>query len=147
MNPVFPDLSETYRRRLATTLTHLDKTMCEFEQLAMGRETHSVLYSESNRLSAAQCETIIKEASAVRDRLKQLKEELELHETIQSVAGLIWSQCSSLWASLAEIDARRLKGYGEAPAGFTGYWDPKLSDLGEHVKRILNIFRQDGGET
>lgn len=137
----FPDLNETYKRRLGTTLTFLDRTICELEQMAMGRETRSVLYTESNRLAPAQRETILKEAAAIRDELRRLKEELELQETVQSVAGLVWSQCSSLWASLAEIDAKRLKGYGEAPAGFTGYWDPRLLELGDHVKRILDVFR------
>lgn len=35
----FPDLNETYKRRLGTTLTFLDRTICELEQMAMGRET------------------------------------------------------------------------------------------------------------
>ncbi len=142
MNQIsFDSLSENYKRRIGTTLTLLDKTICEFEQLAMGRETHSVLYSEENRLSVAQRETILDEVAALRDELRQLKAELELHANVQSTADIIWSKCSGLWASLAEIDAKRLKEYGEAPAGFPGYWDPKLAQLGDHVKAILEIFR------
>ncbi len=137
---LFSNLSENYRRRITATLTLLDKTVCEFEELARGRETRSVLYSERNGLSAIQRELILEETAAIRDALRRLIEDLDLQAHPHSAAELIWSQCSSLWASLAEIDGKRLKGYGEAPPGFTGYWDPRLAQLGERVKRILEIF-------
>jgi hypothetical protein len=142
MKKAFPDLSPSYRRSITTTLSFLDETICDFEELAKGRETHSVLYTECNGLSPEQCQVLLSEVAEIRSILAEVKEALGLKANVRSTARFIWSQCSALWASLSEVDSERLKGYGEAPHGFARYWDPKLLELEQHLNRILENLRK-----
>lgn len=139
----FPDLSASYRRTIGTTLRFLDKMICAFEDLAKGREVHSVLYSESNHLSTVQRKVLLAEIAEIRRLLAGIKEVLGLDGSVQGAAEFIWSQCSGLWASLSETESKRLKGYGKAPSGFSEYWDPKLSELSEHLNAILETLKTD----
>lgn len=135
-------LSSKYRRTIGTTLTHLDQMVCEFEEWATGRQRRSVLYSELNELSDLQREALFAQVAEIRDVLGELRMAFDLQPHIESVAQSIWSGCSSLWATLSEIDSKRLKGYGEASPGFADYWDPKLSEIETHLNCILDILRK-----
>lgn len=137
----FPDLSPSYKRNILTTLSFLDQTMMEFEELARGRERRSVLYAESNELASEQRRLLLSEVGEIRRILVELRTVLDLDVQARSATRFIWSQCSVLWANLSEVDSRRLKGYGEAPAGFAEYWDPKISELEGHLDRILESLK------
>lgn len=142
MERLFSDLSVSYRRTIGTTLSHLDKVLCRFEELASGREIHSVLYAESNGLLPEQRSALLSHIAAIRQALVEIKEVLDLEANVQDAAGFIWSQCSGLWVGLSEIDSRRLKGYGGAPPGFSEYWDPKLTELKEYLSAVLEALKK-----
>ncbi len=137
------DLSLNYKRTIGTAFTLLDKTICEFEEWAGGRERHSVLYVESNGLTPVQREAILAGTAVIRGIIIALKDALGLEVTVQSAAGSIWSQCSALWASLAEIESKRLKGYGAAPQGFAAFFDPTLSEIEKQLNDILGILKRE----
>jgi hypothetical protein len=137
------NLDSNYKRTIGIALTLIDKTICELDEWARGREHRSVLYVEINRLSAAQCEAILAATANVRGILQELKDALGLEVTVQTVVGSIWGQCSGLWASLAEIESRRPRGYGAAPQGFGKFFDPKLSEIEKQLKDILGILERE----
>jgi hypothetical protein len=138
-----PNLDEIYKRRIGTALAVLDETVCEFEQWAKGREIHSVLYSESNSLTPEQPEGVLSEVGKIRDVLAKVKAAFGLEENIRNASNTIWSQCSGLWATLAEMASKRLKGYGEPPPDFAEYWEPKISELEEHINHILEVLKRN----
>ena len=142
MSDAIPDVNSNYRRAIGITLAMFDKTLCEFEQWAHGRELHSVLYLENNRLTPSQRETILAGIQDVRRILEDCKCGLKLDTHIEDAAGYIWSQCSGLWAALAEIGSERLKRYGEAPEGFAAYFDPHLSEVEKHLNIILDALKK-----
>ena len=71
-------INENHRRRITTTLTLLDESLCTFEELARGREFHSVLYAERNSLTADQRRALLHEIATMRSLLKSLRKELHL---------------------------------------------------------------------
>ncbi len=136
------ELSSKYKRTIGTTLTHLDRVVCEFEEWAKGRQRHSVLYFESNDLSSPQCEALLAQVVEIRELLSELKSAFGLQEHVESVTQSIWSHCSSLWATLSEIDSKHLKGYGDAVPGFAEYWAPRGAEIEAHLDLVLNILRK-----
>lgn len=142
-NQAFENMRGSYRRAIETTLTFLDETLCQFEELARGKEVRSVLYAESNGLSPAQREKIIAEVASIKAVLQELKEVFALEERVETAAKSIWSNCSGLWATLAEMESKRMRDYGEAPEGFPQYWDPKLDEIQRHLAGILNALKEE----
>jgi hypothetical protein len=143
----FPELSSRHRSGIGTTLNLLDETLCEFEQWGQGRELQSVLYCEKNTLSQDKRRELLKEVAAIRSVIRELRDELGLEGNTKCAASAIWSQCSSLWVSLAEIESSRLKRYGETPPEFSGYYDPKVGQMVDHVKNILKLIKQERAYT
>jgi len=142
-NQAFENMRGSYRRAIVTTLTFLDETLCQFEEWARGKEVRSVLYTESNGLSPAQREKIIAEVASIKAVLQELKEVFALEERVETAVKFIWSSCSGLWATLAEMESKRMRGYGEAPEGFPQYWDPKLDEIQRHLAGILNALKEE----
>jgi len=60
------ELSKSARRAVETTLQLLDEGLCRVEQWAEGRQRSSVLYTETNRLSPAQRNALLREVAAMR---------------------------------------------------------------------------------
>lgn len=142
MNDSIPGINPNHRRAIGIALAMFDKTLCEFEQRAHGREMHSVLYFEDNQLTSLQCETILSCIQDVRRILEDCKQKLKLDTHIEDAAGYIWSQCSGLWAALAEIGSEHLKRYGETSEKFAAYFDPRLSEIEKHLNIILDVLKK-----
>lgn len=136
-------MRESYRRGIETSLAFLDETICLFEEWAGGREVQSVLYAEKNELSSKQRQKIVAEVVAIKAVLRELKKVFGLNRRVETAAKSIWSNCSGLWATLAEMESKRMRGYGEAPEGFPQYWDPKLDEIQQHLARILDALKED----
>lgn len=143
MNPAFKNMRGSYRRAIETTLTFLDETICQFEEWARGREVRSVLHAETNGLSPAQRRKIIAEVASIKAVLRELKEVFGLEGREETAAKSIWSNCSGLWATLAEMESKRMRGYGDAPEGFPQYWDPKLDAIQRHLAGILSALKEE----
>lgn len=138
----FENLRENYRRSIETSLAFLDETICRFEEWAAGREVRSVLYAESNILTTAQRQKIIAEVTSIKAELQELKEVFDLEPRVETASQSIWSNCSGLWATLAEMQSKRMRGYGEPPEEFPQYWDPKLEEIERHLARILDALKE-----
>lgn len=135
-------MTESYRRGIETSLAFLDETICIFEEWAKGREVHSVLYAEKNDLSWKQREKIVAEVALIKAVLRELQEFLGLDRRVETAAKSIWSNCSGMWATLAEMESKRMRGYGEAPEDFPQYWDPKLDEIQQHLAGILDALKE-----
>lgn len=121
-------LSDNHRRAITTTLTLLDQRLCECEQIAHGREVRSVLYRESNDLSASQRKRLLHEIARARETMREIKDTLSLESEAESLSRHIRGASSSAWESLIETQSRRLRGYGKVPQALGDYLDPSLGD-------------------
>jgi len=133
------ELSDTHRRGIRTTLVLLDETLCHIEQWAKGREMHSVLYGERNRLTPAQKASIIREIEEMRKMLDELRQTLGLECGVTDGAREIWAMSWGFWEHLEELHGKHLRRYGEPPEWLSRYLDPKADELIEHLQRIAAI--------
>jgi hypothetical protein len=129
-------LSDNHRRAIGTTLTLLDERLCEFEQIAHGRETRSVFYQESNDFSAAQRRRLLQEIARARETMREIKDTLALESEAVSLSRRVRGASSILWESLIGTQSRRLRGYGKVPQALADYLDPGIERL---VKCAVNI--------
>jgi len=56
---------------------------------------------------------------------------------------MILGSCSVLWISLAELDGRHLRRYGEVPPGLVEYLDPQVDGLNEHLRSIADMVAKE----
>jgi hypothetical protein len=127
-------ISENHRRGIESTLGLLDEMLCRFEQWARGSESRGVLYEEHNSLTARQRKQILGTIVSIREVMKTLRDDLNLEGKVQDVRTAIWSQSASFWEALVELESPRLKRYGDLPAGFAEYFDPKVDTLIELLR-------------
>lgn len=137
-------MSSNHLRGISTTLAHLDKVLCEFEQWAQGHQMRSVLYEVLNSLSEDQRSVIAAEVAEMKASLHDIKNTLHLDGTVRSVEKMIAGSCAVLWVSLVELEGSRLRRYGEAPQGLTEYMDPRVASLIERLRKIADIVGTHG---
>ena len=131
--------SQPQKRSIATTLSLLDEVVCLFEEFAKGREIHSVCYEERNRLTTRQRKKLLTEIENVREQMRQLKSDLNLPTQIKDVGKQIWGHSAGTWEMLAELESKRLKGYGAVSAELAEYLDPKAAKLLDSLQTIAGI--------
>jgi len=139
MESRFPDLSENHRRAISTAALLLDEMLCEFEEYARGRERHSVLYGERNRLSSGQRKRLLREIEQAREILSEVTDVLELKGKEEDVRQKIWAAASSFWEVLVETEAKHLRRYGQMPPGLGDYLDPRMETLIQHLRKMSRI--------
>ncbi|MGO9614227.1 MAG: hypothetical protein ACLPX5_14515 [Dissulfurispiraceae bacterium] len=132
-------MSENHIRGISTTLSLLDKALCEFDQWAHGHEVRSILYEVQNPLSPGQGRAISELVSEMQSILKKISDRLTLETTVRRVDKMMLGSCSVLWVSLAELDGGHLRRYGELPPGLAEYLDPKAALLTEKLGGIADI--------
>ncbi len=132
-------MSESHLRGISTTLSLLDKTLCEFEEWARGREIRSVLYQIENPLTEHQGQNILKLMHEIWETLVDIRDSLGLEKTVRSADKIILGSCSTNWVSLLELQGNQLRRYGEIPEGLTKYLDPKTKFLSETLRQIAQI--------
>ncbi len=135
-------MSENHIRGISTTLSVLDKSLCDFEQWAPGHEVRSVLYGVENTLSPAQREVIATEVAAMKAILQEIKTTLHLEGSVRLVERMMRSSCALLWASLTELEGSRLRRYGEVPQDLADYLDPKVVALNARLRRISDVVER-----
>jgi len=136
-------ISDNHRRGIGTALLLLDRTLCEIEEYARGREVRSVFYVEQNTLSADQRTSLLAEIAQMRGLLRELKDALGLEVETEDVGRKIWGECSTFWEVLVETKSRFLKRYGEPPDGLAEYLDPQIDVLIEHLRNLTDLVRPD----
>jgi hypothetical protein len=137
-------MSENHIRSISTTLSLLDKALCEFEQWAQGHEIRSVLYEVRNTLSDTQRESIAVEIAEMKDILEEVRSNLNLEVTTRYVDKIFLGSCSILWTYLMELEGRHLNRYGEVPPGLAKYLDPQVDALNERLRSIGEIVARKG---
>lgn len=134
-------LSESHNRGISVTLSLLDKALYEFAYWAEGHQVRSVLYEIQNELSPSQQENILAEIAEMRATLQDLRDELDLENQVRTVKKMILGSCGVLWASLLELEGKRLGRYGDVPPGLTEYLEPRVATLIQKVRKISDIVQ------
>ena len=129
-------ISDNHRRSISITLGLLDETLCRFQSWAEGTHGQGVLYRQQDDLTHSQREKVLREIAAVRRLLGELKDSLALEPTTQDLAGAIWSESLGHLEALVELGSKYLRRYGETPAGFAEYFDPRIEAIIGHMVRI-----------
>ena len=133
------EINENQRRSIASSLALLDEALCLFEEYGRGREVHSVCFEERNRLTARQRKRLLGEIEKLRDEMRQIKEDLGLPRRVEDVGKRIWGHSAGFWEMLAELQSKRLRGYGEVSSDLAEYLDPRAESLLERVQGLSAI--------
>jgi soluble P-type ATPase len=136
-----PPLGENHLRTISVTLSLLDEAAGEFLAWAGGRAGESALYAERNTLAPGARRVIAAEAAAIRGALADLRDDLGLGRRERDAARDIAARCALLWESLCELDASRLRGYGEVPPTLAAYLEPRIAALIRRLDRIGDAAR------
>jgi len=134
-------ITENHKRGINSALCLLDEMLCEFEQYARGRESHSVFYQEQNMLSAKQKNQLLREIEVMRVLLREVKDTLGLKGKVESVPRKISSHCSSFWEVLVETAGKYLKRYGDVSPELFEFLDPRMEQLIEHLQCLSELTR------
>jgi len=140
----FPALGQSHRRSIQVTLCFLDEMLCDFEEIAKGRERKSVLFVEGNDLSDEQRHAMLDKINRMRGMLRKLAADLgidpETHDLSQEICARSWA----FWTHLVETQSRYLIRYGELPAGLPGYLDPKIEAFIRDLSEIAQVAGRQG---
>ncbi len=110
----------------------------------MGTTVRSVLYEIRNTLSEDQRRLIAEEVAEMKSILREIRSTLDLEASVRYVDKMILGSCSVLWVSLAELDGRHLRRYGEVPPGLAEYLDPQVDALNDRLRSIGEIVARKG---
>jgi hypothetical protein len=132
-------LNQNQRRALGITLALVDETLCRIQEWAKGREVHSVLYQEQNRLAPAQRRLLARRIARMRRTLERLREDLHLPKQTRSASDDIWARCAALRESLMELEGRRLRGYGEVDPTLAACLSSQVPGLLQGLDRIVSV--------
>ena len=140
----FPELGERHRRSIQTTMRLLDEALCDFEEIAQGRQRRSVFFLEHNDLSHHERRTILRTVDKMRAILRELRDGLGIERRRDELSREIFGRASGLWVHLVETESRYLKRYGEMPEGFGDYLDPRIDELVRGLRSISASARGRG---
>lgn len=138
-------ITENQARSVASALALLDEELCLFEEYGNGREMHSVCYQECNRLTAGQRKALLVRVKRLRELMSELKGDLRLRMQAVDVAGRIWGHSAGFWEIVAEMESKRLKGYGEVTPSLARYLDPRVERLLKQLQALSHLVA--GGAT
>jgi len=138
-------INESQSRSIATSLALLDEALCLFEEYGRGREVHSVCYEERNRLTARQRKALLSEIKRVREQMARMKRDLRLPAKVEDVGKRIWGHSAGFWDTLAEMESKRLRGYGDVSPALAEYLDPAAQRLLEQLQTISSIAAGGNG--
>jgi len=137
----FPTLGESHRRSIQTTLRFLDEALCDFEEIAKGRQRRSVFFIEHNDLSNEQRRAALKTIEKMRGILRELRDGLAIEEQKYELSREVLGRASGLWVHLVETESKYLRRYGETPEGFGDYIDPRIEELIRDLNSVSAIAR------
>jgi hypothetical protein len=133
---LFPDLSESHRRRITITLTLLDEALARFEKWAQGQEVRSILYIEKNTLAPNERAKLLSDISGIKHIIMELREDLVLEASPQDIAKYIRAHCYLLWVDIMEITGKYLRGFGEPSQELADYLDPRANSIMHYLDDI-----------
>jgi len=137
----FATLGESHRRSIQTTLRFLDEALCDFEEIANGRQRRSVFFIEHNDLSNEQRRAALKTIEKMRGILRELRDGLAIEEQKYELSREVLGRASGLWVHLVETESKYLRRYGETPEGFGDYIDPRIEELIRDLNSVSAIAR------
>lgn len=140
------EISEAHKRGITVTLTLVDRTLCEVEERAKGRQVDSIFFKEHNTLSASQRERIHSEIARMRRVLEELRQILRLEASTEEAESTIRSMCAGLWEHLVELKAKYLRRYGQVPPNLAECLDPRADELIQGILHILDALKPEHRE-
>lgn len=132
-------IGENQKRSLATALALLDERLGLFEEYARGREIRSVMYEERNDLTTDERRRLRAAIRRARDLMGEMKQDLALPRHIQDVRSRVWGHSAGFWEILAEMESKRLRGYGEVAPCLAEYLDPRAAALLRILQAITAV--------
>jgi hypothetical protein len=129
-------MSDNHIRAISATLSLLDEDLCEFDQWSKGQAVKSVLYEVRNTLTAEQRQVIARHVANMHALLEEIRDSLNLEGSVRVVDRMIAGSCAVHWASLADLEAKSLRRYGEVPTKLGEYLDGKIKALDKDLRVI-----------
>ena len=75
----------------------------------------------------------------MREEMRQIQEDLNLPRRIEDVGKKIWGHSAGFWEMLAEMESKRLRGYGAVASDLAEYLDPRVERLLQRVQGLSAI--------
>jgi hypothetical protein len=141
---LFPEISESHLSKIRITLRILDEALGKFAEWAQGREVRAVLYEEENDLTPHQRAGILADVSDIRQIMQELRDNLAMEVTPQSVAKHIRASCYIYWVDVLEMTGKYLRGFGEPSQELVDYLDPKAQRILQYLDHIKDLLTNPG---
>lgn len=132
-------LSEPYQRTLSSALSVVEEMLSEIDDLLKAQHIGAIFTHVVNTLDNEHQQFIAREVESMRRKLQDIKMTLGLNSITVSNARLISSRCGKIWELLCDLEARRLRGYGDPPDGLADYLDCRIHDLIRSMGRIAEL--------
>jgi len=138
-----PSPAGNHRRAISTTLALFDALLGRLAEWADGREQRGVLYEEVNDLGPDRRRVLRRQVARLRRRLEAARRDLGLAVIHEPASLDIWGRCAAFRENLVELEARRLRRYGEVPPDLADYMDALSGDLTAGLDRLLTALRRE----
>jgi len=137
-------LTDNQRRAIGTALGLLDAMLCDFERWADEGDIRSVLYQRTNRLTRDRVRLVRERAAEMRSTIVRLRNDLGLEDRHEEVATMIWSRAMGYLETLAELESRYLRAYGDVSPPLAKYLDPHVRAMSDCLYRLAEAVQTSG---
>ncbi|MDA8157234.1 MAG: hypothetical protein M0Z52_12420 [Actinomycetota bacterium] len=132
-------LNDSQKRKVSITMSALEEDLIEIEGLLRSEDYIGMLYELGNDIPLPMRRELLYKIASIKRDIKNIAEQFGLYKQPKKLSSRISWGASVLWASIAEIKAGNLKGYGGIAEGLEEALDPALETICEELIEIQRI--------
>lgn len=133
-------IPENHKRSLSVTARHIESSLNDMEELLKKERKESVTEKIIFNMTQEHREKILENIKIIREKNKNMFEELDLNGNVFYEDRIIRSRISHIWTLLCESTANALKGYGDLNAEQAQIIDKHINSLLDTVQEIQSII-------
>ena len=135
-------LNDSQKRKVSVTVSTLEENLIEIEELLKSEDRAGVLFELDNDIPLRVKRAILYKIASIKLEIKNLVDQFGLYKQPKKLSSRISGDASVLWASVAEIKSRNLKGYGGIAEGLQEALDPALEMICQELLEIQHYAGQ-----
>jgi hypothetical protein len=134
-------LNEYQRRSLKVTLSIVEKSLRDIEKILNENDHKGVLYTFSNNIPPTAKEKVLLLISKVYRTIKNVAEKFNLGKESKYANREAFAKLPHCWEMLEDTKAKKLKRYGDVPAGLDNVLNPELDIIIKFITEMEYILR------